>query len=215
MAHSPRPNTTASDDLPAHKSLPTQARALIKRNALISAASTDFQEAGYEATTAKSIALRAGVATGTFYQYFHNKDDILRTIAAQRFEFLLTHVESPNAKLDNKTVTETFHRIITLIYDFHEQDAQLHQVLEQRRHADPHLEKILVEGEWVLEERVLRFVQTFNLPNANTIAFNLFAMAEGLVHKHVFSNRVSATRDSVIELGAEMLASYFNNTQRT
>lgn len=202
------------NSLPPEKSRPTQARAVLKRNALIHAASADFQAFGYDDTTAKTIAHRAGVATGTFYQYFHNKDDILRTIATLRFEFLLERVESPTAKLDNKTVTETFRRIITLIYDFHERDPQLHQVLEQRRHRDSHLEKILINGETVLEERVLRFVQTFNLPNANIIAFNLFAMAEGLVHRHVFSHSVSSDRENVIELGADMLASYFNHPQR-
>ncbi len=215
MPNSRYSDTVTIDERPINKSLPTQTRALLKRNALIDAAATDFQEVGYEATTAKTISLRAGVATGTFYQYFHNKDDILRTIATQRFEFLLSSVESPSATLDAKTVTETFRRIITLIYDVHEQDARLHQVLEQRRHADPHLEAILEEGESVLAKRVLHFVQSFNLANADAIAFNLFAMAEGLVHKHVFSNRASATRDSVIELGADMLASYFNNINRT
>lgn len=44
---------------------------------MIDAAGTSFVEQGYE----KTIAAIAGVATGTFYQYFENKDDMLRVIA--------------------------------------------------------------------------------------------------------------------------------------
>ncbi|MAZ87415.1 MAG: hypothetical protein CL693_07210 [Cellvibrionaceae bacterium] len=198
--------------LESGKPIPTQARARLKRDALIEAAIVDFQTLGYDHTTAKSVAKRAEVATGTFYQYFHNKDDMLRTIAQQRFAFLFDHVEAPSAGED-ESVTTRFQRILTLIYDFHQQDRELHQVLEQRRHLDPQLESILGEGEAVLEARVLRFVSSFNLDNPTAVAFNLFAMAEGLVHRHVFSAATENTpkRQDVIELGAEMLASYLNH----
>ncbi len=194
------------------KPIPTQARARLKREALIEAAIVDFQTLGYDHTTAKSVARRAEVATGTFYQYFHNKDDMLRTIAQQRFAFLFDHVETPSAGAD-ESVTAKFQRILTLIYDFHQQDRELHQVLEQRRHLDPHLEQILAEGEAVLEARVFRFVSSFNLHNPTAVAFNLFAMAEGLVHRHVFSSvaQNAPNRQDIIELGAEMLASYLNH----
>jgi AcrR family transcriptional regulator len=200
--------------LPTEKAIPTQARARLKRDALIRAATDNFQQCGYESTTAKTIAQCAGVATGTFYQYFHNKDDILRTIAKQRFEFLFDHVEPPTASIDNSTVTETFQRILTLIYDFHQRDPQLHQVLEHRRTCDSHLATILNDGEAILEERVLRFVQSFNVTDATTVAFNLFAMAEGLVHRHVFNPDNRSKPQNVIELGAEMLASYFIHQTR-
>jgi len=203
-----------TNQLPPDKALPTQARARLKRDTLIDAAASDFQQFGYDKTTAKTIAQRAGVATGTFYQYFHNKDDMLRTIAKQRFELLFDFVKQPTATPEGSTVAETFQHILSLIYDYHKRDPTLHQVLEQRRYCDPHLATILDDGEAVLEERVLRFVQSFNLPNSTTVAFNLFAMAEGLVHRHAFAPDSGTERCHVIELGAEMLASYFNYPQR-
>ncbi|MGB2254894.1 MAG: TetR family transcriptional regulator, partial [Spongiibacter marinus] len=72
------------------KALPTQQRALAKRNALISAAEHCFAKLGYEGCTAKIVAEHAEVATGTFYQYFDNKDDMLHTLAEQWF-FELEH----------------------------------------------------------------------------------------------------------------------------
>ena len=190
------------------KPLPTQQRAIQKRNALIAAATTCFAEAGYERTTAKSIAERAGVATGSFYQYFDNKDDLLAVIAEQRFDFLRANVAgTPDAKI--RPIEQAFSAVLTMIYDFHQRDRNLHIVLEQRRFVDPQLADILDTGERSLEQRVLAYVKQFAIPEPEAMAFTLFAMAEGLVHRHVFFNTELANRNQVIRLGTEVLSSYF------
>lgn len=196
------------------KSLPTQKRALAKRAALIQAAEDSFVAHGYENTTAKTIAERAEVATGTFYQYFHNKDDMLRVIAIQRFDHLKAHITAPELNSEYASIQETFEHILEIVYDFHEQTPELHQVLEQRRHCDPELAEILDSGEDVLLQRTLRFVQSFNLPSPDAVAFNLFAMAEGLVHRHVLGPQSNTPKQQVITLGASMLASYFQTQER-
>jgi AcrR family transcriptional regulator len=205
------------------KALPIQARAKQKRSALITAATECFVKHGYDNTTAKTIASCAGVATGTFYQYFDNKEDILCVIAQLRIEDLYQRV--PSAKglltLSEKaqknsakagTTEEIFHHVLELIYAFHEEAPELHQVLEHRKELDPELAKILGQGEILLHERVLLFVQSFNIKNADAVAFNLFAMAEGLVHRHVFGKPIQS-KAATLQLGAAMLASYFDNLQ--
>jgi hypothetical protein len=97
------------------------------------------------------------------------------------------------------------------VYQYHAQQPELHQVLEQRRALDPELRDVMRQGEAVLRARVLKFVQSFNLPNAEIVASNLFGMAEGLVHRHVFESNSNDPQD-VIKFGAEMLASYFIHT---
>lgn len=206
------------------KSLPTQDRALRKRAALLAAALCEFSESGFETATAKSIAARAGVATGTFYQYFENKNDILCVLAAERFDQLHANITvfepgtiTAGSGTGNKSVEELFSEVLLFVYDFHEQDPELHQVLEQRRSVDSELSNILSEGEVVLQERVLRFVQSFNMPQAELVAQNLFAMAEGLVHRHVFGHNPNATefnKHEVVKVGAAMLAAYFNQADR-
>jgi AcrR family transcriptional regulator len=203
------------------KALPIQTRAKQKRTALITAAKECFSGHGYDNTTAKSIASCAGVATGTFYQYFDNKEDILCVIAEQRIDDLYQQVPSAkelftlsdkvqkNSAKANAT-QDIFRYVLDLIYTFHEEAPELHQVLEQRKALDPRLAEILGQGETLLDERVLLFVQSFNINNANTVAFNLFAMAEGLVHRHVFGNPTQS-KATTLQLGAIMLASYFDN----
>lgn len=194
------------------KALPTQDRALAKRASLIQAGIRAFSKSRYEAVTAKTIAANAGVATGTFYQYFENKSDILQVIALERYEFLQQHIEMLELREINhdasSIVEHKFERILTFVYEFHAHAPELHQVLEQRRVADDTLRQIMRDGEAVIKERVLNFVQSFNMPNAVIVSDNLFAMAEGIVHRLVFE-RPSTEPEVAIRMGAQMLASYF------
>jgi len=196
------------------KSIPTQARALRKRQALLMAAVEEFSDVGFEVATAKSIAAKAGVATGTFYQYFENKNDILRVIASERFAELHQRVPTLDLVINNGHDTtagqliQRFENTLRLVYEFHAHAPELHQVLEQRRGLDPKLQALMQDGEAILLDRVLQFVQAMNVADAKIVASNLFSMAEGIVHRHVF-DRSDADTDQVIQVGAKMLASYF------
>ena len=57
-----------------------------RRNLIIDAAIEVISEQGFPRTTIKQIARKAGVADGTIYNYFKNKDDILLGIAARLSE---------------------------------------------------------------------------------------------------------------------------------
>ncbi|MFT6407080.1 MAG: AcrR family transcriptional regulator [Arenicella sp.] len=207
------------------KILPTQERALIKRRALIEAAIVEFSTIGFEVATAKSIAAAAGVATGTFYQYFDNKNDILRIIADSRFDGLHQSIKLLELKVVNKSqstavnIEAQFLETLLFVHQFHAQDPELHQVLEQRRALDAKLQTIVDQGEEVLRKRVLTFVNTFNIANSELVAENLFAMAEGLVHRLVFHptsyDPSGGDLKKGLEIGAKMLASYFIQNQAT
>jgi AcrR family transcriptional regulator len=197
---------------------PKQARSLKKRDALIRAGEAEFTDCCYAGATSKSIAVRAGVATGSFYQHFANKDELLHEIARQRMTILQENLKALKAidvatlstaqSLDKLSVKMVLKTSLAFIFDFHVQNPTLHQVLEQRRHLDTELDAILSDGEKVLEQRVLQFVKSFNVLNPEVVASNLFAMAEGVVHRHVFAVKTFKAED-VIEQAANMLAAYF------
>ncbi len=56
---------------------------LERRDRLYEAAVTLFREQGYEHTTVDQITRRAGVAKGTFFNYFPTKDAVLRYMGAR------------------------------------------------------------------------------------------------------------------------------------
>lgn len=57
--------------------IPKQERAQLKRKSLMDSGMKLFIHKGYEHTTAKEIAIHAGVAIGTFYRYFSDKRQLL------------------------------------------------------------------------------------------------------------------------------------------
>jgi AcrR family transcriptional regulator len=54
-----------------------------RRERLYEAALSLFREQGYEATTVAQITKRAGLAKGTFFNYFSTKDAVLRYLGAR------------------------------------------------------------------------------------------------------------------------------------
>ena len=193
------------------KALPIQKRALLKREALIDAAIKEFSYTGFEVATAKSIAAQAGVATGTFYQYFDNKNEILRVIASQRIDELQERLNwVALQEVDElQTIEQVFKQNLEFTYDFHSSSPELHQVLEQRRDLDDQLNVIMNKGDAALYERTLQLVKSFNVDSPKVVAQNLFAMGEGIVHRHVF-HETECDTDEVLSIGAQMLARFFS-----
>lgn len=62
---------------------PRQSRGQQRIEAILDAAEQLFAEIGYDATTTNAIAARAHTAIGSLYQYFPNKEAILRELIAR------------------------------------------------------------------------------------------------------------------------------------
>src|SRR5687768_12972730 len=125
---------------------PVQTRALKTRAALLTAAELEFEERGYAQTTTKSIADRAGVAAGSFYQYFKDKDAVLHELAGTRMPALrgrLTSICLPalDATLSVEQIDSAARRALKVMLEdvvaYHRLEPGLHAVLSERRSADP------------------------------------------------------------------------------
>jgi len=81
----PRPRLL-DDEAPPPR--PRQERSREKSAQLLAAALALFAEKGYEATSVGAIALRAGVAVGSFYQHFRGKRQLLLVLMDQLLESL-------------------------------------------------------------------------------------------------------------------------------
>ena len=62
-----------------------------KRTALLSQSFSLFMNKGISKTTISDIVEKAGVAKGTFYQYFKDKEDLVEKLIAQKAETLLNN----------------------------------------------------------------------------------------------------------------------------
>ncbi len=62
---------------------PRRARGHARVAALLEAASAEFAERGYEATTMTAIAARAESSIGSLYQFFPTKEQVAATLMEQ------------------------------------------------------------------------------------------------------------------------------------
>lgn len=173
---------------------PTQSRAKRTRSKLVRAAQVEFSARGYAHTTAASIAQRAEVATGTFYQYFRDKDAVLHELAVDRLRAIGERVLELMQKSDVVVVGATMREeivarmgaVVQAVVDYHREDPGLHAVLTERRHADPELERLTSESERALVGQIAELLRGFGQhTDRKAVAFVLFGMVEGAVHAHV------------------------------
>ncbi|MBW2404347.1 MAG: TetR/AcrR family transcriptional regulator [Deltaproteobacteria bacterium] len=113
-----------------HSPAPRRKRAPDKRARILKAAIKVFAKNGFYATRVSEIAKAAGVADGTIYLYFKNKDDVLVTIFEEGIERLLTilrEVAESEEPFENR-----IQRIIELQLGLMEEQRDLAEVITSR-----------------------------------------------------------------------------------
>jgi AcrR family transcriptional regulator len=93
------------------------------RTALLKAARAVFAEMGYGAASVRDIVRRTDLASGTFYNYFKDKDEIFEAVVGELTGELLKRHSNGRAKAT--TAEEFFHRHYAVYFDFIVEDAEL------------------------------------------------------------------------------------------
>ena len=81
--------------------MPAESRRAEKRTLIADAAVEVFAEKGFHQARVSDIARRAGVADGTIYLYFKNKEDLLLCIFEEKMQILLDGLVSALAAVDD------------------------------------------------------------------------------------------------------------------
>ncbi|MGJ5634505.1 TetR/AcrR family transcriptional regulator [Nostoc sp. CALU 1950] len=110
---------------------PKQARSQERVHHILDVAEQLFIELGYEQTTTRAIATRAAIPVGSLYQFFPDKEALVRALANRYFEqeyqiFVQLHTEL--AKADIATYVE---RMVNAFEDFAQQHPGYRAVLGQ------------------------------------------------------------------------------------
>jgi TetR/AcrR family fatty acid metabolism transcriptional regulator len=85
----------------------------IRRESIIQAAIEIFSKKGFQAATISEIAQRAGVAEGSIYQYFKNKEDLFFSIPVEKTKEFRTQLE-----LHLAGILGTFNKIRKFVWYF-------------------------------------------------------------------------------------------------
>lgn len=131
------------------------------RARILEAALALFQEHGYEATTMRAVAERAGVAVGNAYYYFESKEHLIQAFYAHTHA---EHVEASRGILSRaKTFSDRLQGVMTAKIDTIEPYHQFAGVLF-RTAADPAspLHPLSSESAPVRDESIATFAETLD-----------------------------------------------------
>ncbi len=106
--------------------------AVNKKEMVRQAAAEVIARDGFHDATIDKIAAAAGVAVGTIYNYFHNKDDILNYIFQNEYEKRRDFYE--NMRKQNIHPLEQLKLILTMHFDEVKKNPHVFRVLLQERH---------------------------------------------------------------------------------
>lgn len=114
----------------APRKTPRQERAKATVEVLLEAAAHVLVRSGYEGTTTKEVAERAGVSIGSLYQYFPSKEALVAALAerwSQRvLAVLSTHLEQqPGERMEEEGVR----RLVRTLVELYAVNPRLQQVL--------------------------------------------------------------------------------------
>ncbi|MGB5812011.1 MAG: TetR/AcrR family transcriptional regulator C-terminal domain-containing protein [Polyangiales bacterium] len=110
-----------------HSAVKRKGAAQDKRARILSAAIKVFAKNGFYATRVSEIAKAAGVADGTIYLYFKNKDDVLISIFEDGIRQLITVLR--DVATSDDTVEQRIKRIIELQLGLLEDQRDLAEVM--------------------------------------------------------------------------------------
>ena len=111
---------------------PQQARSKATVDTILDAAARVLRERGYDDATTNRIAEVAGVSVGSLYQYFPNKESLVRALI-ERHDAAMWAVFTDHATLGlGKPFAEAIPAVIDAMFAAHHVDPALHRVLHQQ-----------------------------------------------------------------------------------
>jgi AcrR family transcriptional regulator len=200
--------------LPLDPRTPQQPRSRKTRAALVEAARQEFSERGYALTTAKTIAGRAAVGTGTFYHYFTDKDVLLHELTRERVRYMHEQTAPlampPSSSVDLSVwigdARARVHTLVELCVAYHRADRGLHAVITGRRLCDPEIEAIMAASERDAVQRFAEGLRGWGYEgDSEAAAFMMFSLLEGAVHGHVLGQAMVTDERFVNGLVAALL----------
>jgi AcrR family transcriptional regulator len=128
------------DEDRGRRTTPRSARGIRTRGALIDAARVVFERDGYLDARMTDISAEAGVAAGSVYTYFNNKEEVFGAVAEKvQEEMLHPHLRQHTGVTDPLLLIDLANREYLLSY---KKNARLMGLFEQVAHIDENFRKL-------------------------------------------------------------------------
>ncbi|WP_252258561.1 TetR/AcrR family transcriptional regulator [Erythrobacter aurantius] len=135
----------AVDDVTRRKS-PKQQRALATAEAIVQATQQIIVKDGYKAATTNRIAETAGVSVGSLYQYFPNKQAIVRTLIEETVTNAAVRVRGMLRDLMDVPLEPALRQIMTVLVEvYKENDFVLFRILDEVPELKDYTQNLAIE----------------------------------------------------------------------
>lgn len=154
---------------------------------------------GYHHINCADIAKFAGVSTGSIYQYFSNKKDILTAGMNEYLTKIMFPMINTRKKITNKE--ELIDEIIKFSIKNHKKYKIHHEELVALIHQDPELAKLYQENEWQITKEVVKYLEqnNINLKNPLEKTHIILNMIDNLSHELVYHHHKELEEQALIE----------------
>jgi AcrR family transcriptional regulator len=168
---------------------PTQHRATKTRQRILDAAAHVFAEYGYAAGTTNRIAEYAGLSIGSLYQYFPNKDAVLRALMDAHVEAGATLLTERLSGGLPERMDDTLRVFVRATIDNHRDNPRLHRVLFEEAPRAPEFLTRLHELEQLTVDATAQLLERHPDVHADCrlSARIVVATIESLVHRLITS----------------------------
>ncbi len=102
---------------------------------LLDAAAAEFGDKGFHEASITGITARAGTALGTFYTYFHSKDEIFRALVSDMSDNVRLHASQ--SMKDQPTALERERAALLGFLQFARDHKEIYRIIDEAEFVDP------------------------------------------------------------------------------
>ena len=108
---------------------PRQRRSAETVEAILTAAAHILEKEGFDAATTNRVAVKAGVSIGSLYQYFPNKESLVRALNDRHTKEILDLLRKRFGELQEAPLKNSVRAIVQTMVEVHRVNPALHRVL--------------------------------------------------------------------------------------
>ncbi len=154
---------------------------------------------GYHNTSCADIAKYAGISTGSIYQYFANKKDILTSGMNEYLIKIMFPIINTRKKINSKE--ELITNIIESSIKNHKKYKIQHEELVALIHQDQELAKLYQENEWKVTKEIIKYLEQNNIKLKNSLekVHIMLNLIDHLSHELIYHHHNQLKEEALIE----------------
>jgi AcrR family transcriptional regulator len=125
---------------------------------ILDAATDLFSKKGFEGTTTKAIALKAGVNEARLFRHFSNKEKLYAALLRRKVSHLFLHVIPVLEKMLDQPLSEALFKIAKTFVEEHQRDPQIFRMMLYSALEDHHLSALFFKGRLPFAELLERLL---------------------------------------------------------